>query len=186
MVEMVADGGLDEARGLEAGQAVLGLALEMRVADEDAEHQLDAAHHVIGGDVFRLLVADEVAECADTLGERGAEASLVGAAVWRGDGVAVIAFAAVAVERPGDRPFGAALGLPGGIGREILAAGEGLVGDRGPLADLLREMIGEAAGELEDGAFGDVSGGERGIAAPADLDPGEEVRLGAGEDRKST
>ena len=36
MVEMVADRGLDEARRLEAGQAVLGLALEMRVADEDA------------------------------------------------------------------------------------------------------------------------------------------------------
>ena len=42
MVEMVAHRGLDEARRLEAGQAVLGLALEMRVADEDAEHQLDA------------------------------------------------------------------------------------------------------------------------------------------------
>ena len=32
---MVAHRGLDEARRLEAGQAVLGLALEMRVADED-------------------------------------------------------------------------------------------------------------------------------------------------------
>src|SRR5205085_7243870 len=42
MVEMVAHRGLDEARGLEAGQAVLGLALEMRGADEDREHQLDA------------------------------------------------------------------------------------------------------------------------------------------------
>ena len=36
MVEMVAHRGLDEARRLEAGQAVLGLALEMRVADEHA------------------------------------------------------------------------------------------------------------------------------------------------------
>ena len=34
---MVADGILDEARGLEAGEAVLGLALEMRVADEHAD-----------------------------------------------------------------------------------------------------------------------------------------------------
>ncbi len=42
-------------------------------------------------------------------------------------------------------------------------------------------MVGEAAGELEDGLFRDVRGGERRIAAPADLHPGEEVRLGAGE-----
>src|SRR6185437_14791199 len=65
MVEMVADGGLDEARGLEAGQAVLGLALEMRIADEDAEHQLDAVHHVVGGDVLSLLLANQLAERAD-------------------------------------------------------------------------------------------------------------------------
>ena len=118
MVEMVAHRGLDEARGLEAGQAVLGLALEMRVADEDAEHQLDAVEDVVGGDVLGLLVADELAERADALGQRGAQARLVGAAVGGRDGVAIIAFAAVGIERPGDRPFGAALapfgGSPGG------------------------------------------------------------------------
>ena len=42
-------------------------------------------------------------------------------------------------------------------------------------------MVGEAAGELEDGGFGDFRGGERGVAAPADLDPGEQIGLGAGE-----
>ncbi len=117
MVEMVAHRGLDEARRLEAGQAVLGLALEMGVADEDAQHQLDAAHDVVGGDVLGALVADELAEGADALGQRGAQARLVGAAVGSRDGVAIIGFAAVAVERPGDRPFGATLasrGNPGG------------------------------------------------------------------------
>ena len=68
---MVTDRSLDEARGLEAGQSVLGLALEMRVADEDAEHQLDAVEDVVGGDVLGALVADEVAEGADALGQRG-------------------------------------------------------------------------------------------------------------------
>ena len=116
MVEMVADGGLDEAGGLEAGQAVLGLALEMRVADEHAEHQLDAVEDVVGGDVLGLLVADEVAEGADALGQRGAKAGFVGAAVGGRDGVAIIAFAAVGIERPGDRPFGAALGGRGSAG----------------------------------------------------------------------
>ena len=112
MVEMVAHRGLDEAGRLEAGQAVLGLALEMRVADEHGEHQLDAVEHVVGGDVLGALVADQLAERADALGQRGAQARLVGAAVGGGDGVAIIAFAAVAVERPGDRPFGAALDSP--------------------------------------------------------------------------
>ena len=42
-------------------------------------------------------------------------------------------------------------------------------------------MVGEAAGELEDRLFGGFGGGERGVAAPADLDPGEEIGLGAGE-----
>ena len=112
MVEMVAHRGLDEARRLEAGEAVLGLALEMRVADEDAEHQLDAVEDVVGGDVLGALVADQLAERADALGQRGAKARFVGAAVGGRDGVAVIAFAAVGIERPGDGPFGAALGVP--------------------------------------------------------------------------
>lgn len=42
-------------------------------------------------------------------------------------------------------------------------------------------MVGEAAGELEGGAFGHVGGGERRVAAPADLDAGEEIGLGADE-----
>src|SRR3954452_8676002 len=109
MVEMVADGGLDEARGFQAGEAVLGLALEMRVSDEDAEHQFDAVEDVVGLDVLGALVADELAERADALGQRGAKARLVGAAVGGWDRVAVVAFAAVGIERPGDGPFGAAL-----------------------------------------------------------------------------
>ena len=176
MVEMVADGILDEARGLEAGEAVLGLALEVRVADEHRQHQLDAVEDVVGGDLLGLLVADQLAEGADALGQGAAEARLVRAAVGRRDGVAVIAFGAVRIERPGDRPFGAAL-----IGREVLLADEGLVGDGGAVAELLGEMVGEAAGELEGGAFGDFRGGERRVAAPADLDAGEEIGLGAGE-----
>ncbi len=105
----------------------------------------------------------------------------VGAAVGGRDGVAIIAFGAVGIERPGDRPFGAALGLAGGVGREVLLADERLVGDGGAIAELLGEMVGEAVGELEDRAFGDLVAGERGVAAPADLDPGEEVGLRAGE-----
>ena len=42
-------------------------------------------------------------------------------------------------------------------------------------------MVGEAVRELEDRAFGDLGAGERGVAAPADFDAGEEIGLGAGE-----
>ena len=140
------------------------------------EHQLDAAHDIVGGDVLGFFVADELAEAADALGQRGAEARLVGAAVGGRDGVAIIGFAAVRIERPGDRPFGAAL-----IVGEVLLADERLIGDGRALAELVGEMVGEAAGELEDRVFGDFRRGQRGIAAPADLDPGEEIGLGPGE-----
>ena len=103
------------------------------------------------------------------------------AAVGRGNRVAIIGFAAVAVERPGDRPFGRALGFAVGGRREGLLADERLVGDARPLAQLLGEMVGEAARELEGGALGDLGTGERRVAAPADLDPGEEIGLGPGE-----
>src|SRR6185437_9462927 len=110
-------------------------------------------------------LADQLAERADALGERGAQARLMGAAVGRRDGVAVIAFAAVAEERPGDRPFGAALRLPGRVGREVLLAREGLVGDRRAFADLLGKVVGEAAGEVEHGLLGDFGARKRGVAA---------------------
>ncbi len=177
---MVADRILDEARGLEAGEAVLGLALEVRVADEHGQHQLDAVEDVVGRDLLRLLVADQLTERAEALGQGSAEAGLVRSAVGRRDGVAVIAFGAVRIERPGDGPFGAALRRAVGCG-EFLLPDEGLVGDGGALAELLGEMIGKAARELEGGAFGYVGGGERGVAAPADLDAGEEVGLGPHE-----
>ena len=94
---MVADGGLDEARGLEAGEAVLGLALEMRVADEHrlsiSSTPLKTSSAVMS---FAFLLPTSSPKRADALGQRGAEARFVGAAVGRRDGVAVIAFAAVA------------------------------------------------------------------------------------------
>ena len=173
---MIADRGLDEARGLERGQTVLGLALEMGIADEHAEHELDAVENVVGGDVLGLLVADQLTEGADALGQRGAEARFVGAAVGRRDGVAVIAFAAVGIERPGDGPFGASL-----VVGEGLAAGERLVGDCGTVAELLGEIVGKAAGEVEDGLLRHLVRGQARVAAPADFDPGEEIGLGAGE-----
>src|SRR4051812_38023600 len=137
MIEMVAHRGLDEARSLKAGEAILGLTLEVRVADEDAEHKLDAIEDIVGLDVLGALVADEFAERTDALGQRGAEARFVSAAVGRRNRFAVIAFRAVAVERPRHRPFGGTLRSAARVEREILAAGERLVRDGGAVAQLL-------------------------------------------------
>ena len=108
--------------------------------------------------------------------ERRAQALLVGAAVGRGHGVAVPAERAVGPQRPGDRPFDAAL-LVG----KVLRADEGLRGDAFALADLLGKVIGQAAGELEHRLGRHVVARQRGGALPADLDPGVEVGLRARE-----
>ena len=99
---------------------------------------------VLGLDVLGLLLADQLGEGAHAPGQRRAQPLLVGAAVGGRDGVAIIGGAALAPQRPGDRPFDRALAV-----REILAAGEEVVGRAFALADLLLQMVGEAAGELE-------------------------------------
>src|ERR1700710_1616976 len=104
----------------------------MRVTDEHAEHQLDTVEDIIGGDVLGLLVADQLAEAADALGQRCAQPGLMRAPVRSRDGVAVVTFRSVGIERPGNRPFGATLAI-----REILATGEGLVCDSRAFANLL-------------------------------------------------
>ena len=50
MVERVLDRLLDDPLRLGGGEAVLGLALEFRLADEHREHGAGADHDVVGGD----------------------------------------------------------------------------------------------------------------------------------------
>ena len=52
---------LDDASGFLRGKLVLGLALELRLADEDGQHGRAGAHNVIAGDLGRLPVADQFA-----------------------------------------------------------------------------------------------------------------------------
>jgi hypothetical protein len=59
MVEGVADGVLDDAARLHGGQLVLGLALELGLADEHRQHGRAGGHHVVGGHRrHALLLAD--------------------------------------------------------------------------------------------------------------------------------
>ena len=50
MVERVLDRLLDDALGFGGGEAVLGLALKFRLANEHGEHHGRAHHHVFRGD----------------------------------------------------------------------------------------------------------------------------------------
>ena len=99
----------------------------------------------------------------------------MGAAFAGRDGVAVGAEIAVA-GKPGDRPFDRAMAAlllgPAGEDRH-----DGLL-----LAELGGEVIGEAARKVERRLLGNavLAVEELGCALPADLDPAEEVGLGAG------
>ena len=89
VVEVIAHRVFDQPRGFGRGQAVLGLRLELRFADEHAEHHLGAGHHIVGGEILGLLGADQFAERAKPAGQRGAQALFVRPAIRRGDGVAI-------------------------------------------------------------------------------------------------
>src|SRR3546814_18187310 len=117
MVEMIADRRFDEARRVGAGEAVLGLALELRVADEDRQHDFRARDDVVRLDILGLLLPRQLAEGADAPRQRRADALFMGAAVRRRNGVAIIRGTALAPKRPGDRPFDRALPV-----RKILLA----------------------------------------------------------------
>ena len=58
VVPMVAHRALDQPLRLRRRQAVLGLADEIRVADEGGDHRAAAGKNVVAGDLRRLLVVD--------------------------------------------------------------------------------------------------------------------------------
>ena len=101
----------------------------------------------------------------------------MGAAIGGRDGVAIIAVRPLRPERPSDRPFDQAVILAG----EGLFAGEELAGRAFAGADLFLEMIGEPARELEGRLGRSIVADQRRIAFPANLHPGIEIGLGAGE-----
>ena len=90
LLERRAHRAVDERLHLGVVQAVLRLALELRLGDEDAEHADDALADVLGGErhaARREVVRLDVV--ADRLADRAAEAVLVRAAGAGGDAVDV-------------------------------------------------------------------------------------------------
>src|SRR6185295_12090329 len=171
VVERIADGILDDARGFSRRQPVLGLTDEFGLADEDREERRSRSHDVVGGDGAGALVGTEFGVGLEALVEGSAKACLMRAALGSRDRVAIGADVAVAGE-PGDRPFDSAV-----TGRLFGAAGE-YRDDRPFVAELRFQIFLEAAREMEFGLFRNVRALDQfGCAAPANLNPAEQIGL---------
>ena len=90
VIERILDRLLDDALRFGGGEAVLGLALEFRLADEHRQHAAGAGHHVVAGDGRgALFLPDARGMILQAAQQRRAQAGFVRAAIRRRDGVAV-------------------------------------------------------------------------------------------------
>ena len=159
------------------GEAVLGLALELRLADEHREHAAGADHDVFAGDRGgALALADALGVVLQPAQQRGAQAGFVGAAVRRRNGVAVGVEEAVGVGGPGHRPLRGAMraGLAG-------AAGEDVGMDQRRVLQRLGEIVLQPFLEMERGLLRHVVPCREQFlgAGPADFDAAEQIGLRA-------
>ena len=176
MVERVLDRVLDDALRLGGGEAVLGLALELRLADEHRQHAAGAHHHVFAGDPGRALaLAGALGVVLQAAQQRGAHAGLVGAAVRRRNGVAVGVEEAVGVGGPGDGPLRAAV-----LADLARLAAEDIGVDQRRVLERLGEIILQPFLEMERGLLRHVGAFDQFLGAgPADFDAAEQIGLGA-------
>ena len=145
VVERVLDRLLDDALGFGGGEAILGLALEFRLAHEHREHHGGAHHDVFRGDGGgALALADALGVILQAAQQRAAHAEFMGAAVRRRHGVAIGGQEAVGVRGPGHRPFAGAVGaVAAGFAGEDIGMHQRVGVDRGG------EIILQAAGEVK-------------------------------------
>ncbi len=176
MVERVLDRVLDDALRLGGGEAVLGLALEFRLADEHRQHAAGADHDVFAGDPRRALaLAGALGVVLQSAQQRRAHAGLVGAAVRRRNGVAVGVEEAVGVGGPGDGPLRAAV-----LADLARLAAEDLGVDQRRVLQRLGEIVLQPFLEMERGLLRHVGAFDHFLGAgPADFDAAEQVGLRA-------
>ena len=174
-LETVAHRILDQSRGFGRDQPLLGLALELRLAQEQGQQHAGAAGSVVRRHRTRAPEADPVGMGAQALQQGGAQASLMGAAQGRGHGVAVPAGVGLLVDRPGDRPFHA------GTLIERCFAGERLVDHQLAAIQQRLEEVGESLREMEVllGRHGRAGIQQGRVAAPANLDAAKQIGLAA-------
>ena len=180
VVEAVAQRGLHQPCGLGAGELLLGLALELRVAQEHRQLRRDRAQQVLGHDLRCAPVAALLAPGAQALQQRGAEPRLVRAALRGGDGVAVGVDEALALLQPGRPPIPPGRRRPG----RSASPAQGCGSTHGLLADIGRQAVAQAAREVQHRLGRRVVLGaaqQRRVARPADLHAAEQVGLGAAQ-----
>ena len=175
MIERVLDGLLDDALGFGGGEAILGLALEFRLAHEHREHDGGADHDVFRGDGSgALALADAFGVILQAAQQRAAHAGFVGAAVRRRHGVAVGGKEAVGIRGPGHRPFaGAVRAVAAAFAGEDIRMHQRVGVDRGG------KIILQAAGEMKTVLGGNVVDAFQQFrrALPANLDAAEQIGL---------
>ena len=113
VVEGVAQGGLHQPLGVGGGQSLLGLALELGIAHEDADQGAGLGDDVLGGDDRRALFARQFGVGLEAARQRRAQAGLVRAALGGRHGVAVGGHEAVRLAEPGRRPGDGPFHRPG-------------------------------------------------------------------------
>ena len=178
MVEPVLHRLFDKTGGMLGDQLFLGLALELRVTDEDRQHDGRAAQNIVRRDLRGALVADQVAIGFQGAQQRRAQTLFMGTAQRGRYGIAVgVQEAVILVRRPGNRPFDAAIFAI----LHLHLAGEGLCGDLCAILQRMAEEICESARKMQrvTGRRRVAAGDQYGIAAPADFHTLEQIGLGA-------
>ena len=177
MVERILHRLLDDALRLGGGEAVLGLALEFRLADEDRQHAAGADHDVVAGDGGgAFLLVDARGVVLQPAQQRRAQAGFMRAAVRRRNGVAVGVEEAVGVGGPGDRPLHRAMGADFAV-----RAGKDVRMHQRRILELVGQIVLQALLEMEGGLLGHVLDAleQRLVAMPADFDAAEQISLRA-------
>ena len=180
VVEGIAQGALHQPLGVGGGQPLLGLALELRVAHEDADQGAGLGDHVVGGDQRAALLAGQLGIGLQAPGQHRAQARLVRAALGRRHGVAVGAHEAVGLAEAGrpsrPPPIPPRRASPWRSMRPVKGSG---VTVRDALRRVSARKSARPLGKWNVASAGVSSLIRSGAQRPADLDAAEQVGLGA-------
>ena len=174
VIESIAHRRFDDLRRFDSRELVFRLPLELRFADENGQRRCRRAHHVFRRDLLRLLVSRQLAIGAKPFVESLPQPVFVRAAFGRRNRVAIGEREAVLVRNPGDRPFDRAV-----TALFFDATRKNILRDARAAVDGLSQIVGEAAGEVENGFRRRIVLDQFRRALPADLDAREKISLGA-------
>ena len=173
MVEPVAQRGFHQPRCLIAGQLLLGLALELRFAQEHRQLRRHGLQHVVGRYLSRPFVPALLPPGAQPLHQRVPATRLVRAAQRRGHRVAVGVQKPVAAIQPHRRPFDPA----GALARQIGLTGPDLRQNPTTAVDVGFKAIAQATGEVQHGLGRGFVLDQARIAGPPNFHAPKQVSL---------